>query len=382
MEQDMSPFARVVFWPLPDPRRRENKSVPQPALLRGVLAGRRFVCLFALWLACLPGPAAAAIDCAVYPEYCCYGYSYGDIRVCSRHGHCKTGGAAGSCVCNDGWTGVQCETATPCGNDPEIPFHCNGHGSCQNNACRCNGAEGYAGKACGVLLQPLLLPTALDFGPASVGGAAQSQTVGLTTALAASVGTITLGGTHPGDFRLGGTCVAGAGLADQGGCSVTVDFVPTAPGARSATLSVTTSASATPLTATLAGSGTVVAQSILIDPADASRLYTGLDGGGVYASTDGGATWTAATSQPGSLRVKALAKKSGTPLYAGTYGGGVFQAASGTAFAPGGALPASQNVLTLALDAASTLYAGTDSGVYASGDQCASWSAMNTGLPN
>jgi photosystem II stability/assembly factor-like uncharacterized protein len=40
------------------------------------------------------------------------------------------------------------------------------------------------------------------------------------------------------------------------------------------------------------------------------------------------------------------------------------------------------NVISLALDPGGKLYAGTEAGVYVSVDQCATWTAMNNGLPN
>mgnify|MGYP001003507148 CR=1 FL=1 len=349
---------------------------------KSVLAGRRILAgLAALWLACLPVPGATAVDCTVTPEKCCNGYAPVDIRVCNYRGTCYLSPSP-FCVCTvAGWTGTWCDVEMECGTSG-APYYCNGHGQCQSGHCQCQGSLGYTGKACDVPLLPRLQPTALDFGALGVGGITADATVVLNSWMTASIVSIALGGADAGDFALDGGCAAGTGLSVQSLCTVGVRFAPTAPGVRNATLSIVTSATATPLTAALTGTGTVGAQSLLLDPAGSGRLYAGLDGGGVQVSSDGGAHWTAATVQPGNPRVKALAQQSGTPLYAGTYGGGVFKAAAGTtAFAACATQPANLKVLSLSLDAAGKLYAGTEAGAYASADGCASWTAINGGLP-
>ena len=312
------------------------------------------------------------------PAKCCNGYWPLDPRVCNGHGICNPP----NCTCTiTGWTGDWCEVEEECGTSG-APYFCNGHGECRNGRCQCLGSLGYMGNACDIPLLPQLQPASVTFGPLGVGGATSAATLVLSNWLATSVVSIAVTGAAASDFVPGGDCAAGVSLAVQGSCTVTVSFAPTAPGTRNATLSIVTSASATPLTAALTGIGTIDAKSLLPDPAGSGRLYAGLDGAGVYVSDDGGANWTAATTQPDNRRVKALAKNSGTPLYAGTYGGGVFKAADGgTAFAACATQPANANVLSLTLDGAGKLYAGTEAGAYVSGDACASWTAINKGLP-
>lgn len=125
------------------------------------------------------------------------------------------------------------------------------------------------------------------------------------------------------------------------------------------------------------------ATAIVIDAAAPAKLYTGFDGAGVYRSGDGGATWTAADTQPANLRVKALAiKPDGTRLFAATYGGGAFTSGdSGASWSACAGQPGSANLLSLALGADGKLYAGSEVGVFVSTDDCVSWTAMNTGLP-
>ena len=146
----------------------------------------------------------------------------------------------------------------------------------------------------------------------------------------------------------------------------------------SGTLSILTS-----LPVTHAGA---ITTSILIDPNSPITLYAGLDGAGVYKSTDN-TNWNQANgASPNNLknlRVKALARAMAGSIYAATYGGGVFKTADG-----GGNWKACDttnmtnlNVISLALDAGGKLYAGTEAGVFVSNDSCANWTAMNNGLP-
>jgi hypothetical protein len=124
---------------------------------------------------------------------------------------------------------------------------------------------------------------------------------------------------------------------------------------------------------------------IVIDAATPTTLYAGLDGAGVYKSSNSGSTWTAATTQPANLRVKALVIKPGdsSKLFAATYGGGVFQSSdSGVNWnVPCGTQPANLNLLSLVIDASGKLYAGSEAGVFVSSDSCASWTAQNAGMP-
>jgi len=65
---------------------------------------------------------------------------------------------------------------------------------------------------------------------------------------------------------------------------------------------------------------------LAIDPKNPSIIYAGTYGGGVFESTNGGASWSAINSGLTNLDVLALAidPKNPSIIYAGTYGGGVF----------------------------------------------------------
>jgi hypothetical protein len=125
-------------------------------------------------------------------------------------------------------------------------------------------------------------------------------------------------------------------------------------------------------------------RSIVIDPVTPAKVYSALDGSGVYRSTDSGANWTAATTQPGNLNLKALVIKPGSPatLFAASYGGGVFISTDSAAtWAACATQPSNPNLLSLAMDATGRLYAGSEAGVFVSSNDGAAWTAINTGLP-
>jgi hypothetical protein len=99
-------------------------------------------------------------------------------------------------------------------------------------------------------------PTSLSFGNVTKGTTSAAKAVTLTNnrATTLTVGAIGLGGTNPGDFLK--TTACGVSLAPFTGCTVSVQFKPTAIGARSATLSVADSPdTASPHHVTLSGTG-------------------------------------------------------------------------------------------------------------------------------
>jgi photosystem II stability/assembly factor-like uncharacterized protein len=136
--------------------------------------------------------------------------------------------------------------------------------------------------------------------------------------------------------------------------------------------------------------GTVKA--LAIDPASPTTLYAGTARGGVFKSTDGGGHWSATNTglgnwsdvstdlSPTAVNAFVVDPLTPTTLYAGT-NAGVFKTTDG-----GGSWSAAlvvTHVLTLAIDprTPTTLYAGTsDYGVFKSTDGGSSWSAANAGL--
>jgi len=263
---------------------------------------------------------------------------------------------------------------------------CSGYGTCVAfNTCEC--VAGYTGRECG---QPPVTPdkNSLDFGTVATGNSA-SQFLLLTIMAGTSGISATLSGEGSGDYTVTSLCPATFTAA--GSCGLAVDFSPTAVGSRSATLSLAstytdstgTYSAAWPVS--LSGAGSAAVRAIAADPVAASKLYAAVAGSGVYASADGGATWTAATVQPSDTRLTALAIKpdDAATLFAATDGGGVFisrdSGLTWNACADTGL--DSLNVLSLIVTGAGQLFAGTGAGVFTSGDDCVSWTAQNTGLP-
>jgi hypothetical protein len=129
----------------------------------------------------------------------------------------------------------------------------------------------------------------------------------------------------------------------------------------------------------------ISASSIVVDPLTPTTLYAGLDGGGVYASTDSSANWSAINTGLANLNVRALALQNPTTLFAATYDGGVFKgtySAGNWSWATcGSALGASVRLRSLVVDASGNLYAGSETGVFKNTTACGAWTAQNTGMP-
>jgi hypothetical protein len=161
-------------------------------------------------------------------------------------------------------------------------------------------------------------------------------------------------------------------------------YTPGAAGTALITTTVDGTVMMTAVTVTSGSSGTVATTSIVIDPSTPANVYAGVDGQGIYRSTTGGLSWTAASTQPENTHVRALVIKPAAPatLFAGTYGGGVYTSTdSGTHWsACTNTALANLNVLSLVSDSTGRLYAGTDAGVFTSSD-CNTWTALNSGLP-
>ena len=178
-----------------------------------------------------------------------------------------------------------------------------------------------------------------------------------------------------------GTFSAPTAYTDLGVASTT--FTPSTTGTVYITATVDGQSVTVPVTVTTATT-TINTTSIAIDPKTPSDVYAGLDGVGIYYSRNSGGSWTAATTQPGNTNISALVIDpiDITRLFAATNGGGVYQSTNSAAnWNACPAEPANQNVISLATNATGALYAGTESGVYISANNCTSWTAINTGLP-
>ena len=127
---------------------------------------------------------------------------------------------------------------------------------------------------------------------------------------------------------------------------------------------------------------------LAIDPGNSNTIYAAIWGGGVFKSTNGGATWTPTNSglTNGQVDVLAIDPSNSNIVYAGTYGG-VFKSTNGgsTWTAMNSGLD-NDDVTSLAIDPGNpnTVYAailGYYGGVFKSTNGGGSWSAINSGLP-
>src|SRR5438552_8990125 len=118
--------------------------------------------------------------------------------------------------------------------------------------------------SCGVGGQPsagssaTLSPNPLTFADQNVGTASPPQAVTLSNpgSTALSITSIAVTGTNSGDFTQTNNC--GTSVAAGGNCTINVTFTPKAAGTRTATLTATDSASNSPQTTSLTGTGTAV----------------------------------------------------------------------------------------------------------------------------
>ena len=135
-----------------------------------------------------------------------------------------------------------------------------------------------------------LSASSFDFGSVPTGATSTSQTLTLTDS-GSAVLNIT-GITATGDYSLGSNGCA-ATLAVSANCQVTIQFKPTAAGARTGTLAVTTNAAGSPASVTLSGVGVtpvvytgssfgviVMAGTFAVTGADVKLYATGSTGNG------------------------------------------------------------------------------------------------------
>lgn len=114
-----------------------------------------------------------------------------------------------------------------------------------------------------------LAPSSLTFGSQLVGSTSASQAVTLTDSGTAplAISTIKVTGANGGDFVEADGCpTAPSTLAVNGSCTISVAFVPTAAGTRTATVQVTDDASDSPESVSLSGNGVPLAPAVSLSP--------------------------------------------------------------------------------------------------------------------
>ena len=131
---------------------------------------------------------------------------------------------------------------------------------------------------------------------------------------------------------------------------------------------------------------TFTVNSIVFDPFSSTTLYAGVgrpgsSGGGVFKTTNAGASWTFASTGLPDATVQVLAIDPNGKLYAGTASNGVYRSGDGGAswIAANGGL-SSPTVFALAAGPNGVVFAGTASGVFRSTDGAATWTDVSNGL--
>lgn len=162
--------------------------------------------------------------------------------------------------------------------------------------------------------------SAVDFGSVTVGDDATARTLTLANSGkgAATLGDLTLGGSHAADFRIdaGSSCSKGLSLAAGAQCTVVLGFTPAATGARGASLALGASNASSPDTLALAGTGVAPAAPALSLSADALAFVAPNKG------TAAPQTLTLTNTGNADLHVTALSFSNGARFSAGDAGAG------------------------------------------------------------
>jgi len=164
-----------------------------------------------------------------------------------------------------------------------------------------------------------LSPTSLTFSSQTVNTSSSGQSVTLTNGGTAplSISSIGFTGTNPGDFAQSTTCpMSPSTLAASSSCTITVTFTPTTTGVRSASLSIADTASGSPHTAAVSGTGSFPAGTYLSD---------GFENGlGIWTTTGNGSASVQSTTVNSGASAAALTNVSGQVigLHASLSGGG------------------------------------------------------------
>lgn len=146
-------------------------------------------------------------------------------------------------------------------------------------------------------------PATLSFGGATVGqdSGALATTLSNTGSAALNIGSIAVGGSNSGDFRVtGGSCASGSSLAAGANCTVQLVFRPAASGARSGSLSISHNATGGSSSVALSGTGNAVAQATL------SLSATALDFGALLANAPAQRTLTLTNSGQAALSFSSI----------------------------------------------------------------------------
>ncbi|WP_082507077.1 MULTISPECIES: choice-of-anchor D domain-containing protein [unclassified Duganella] len=146
-------------------------------------------------------------------------------------------------------------------------------------------------------------PATLSFGGATVGqdSAALATTLSNTGTATLNIGSIAVGGSNGGDFRVtGGSCASNSALSPGANCTVQLVFRPSASGARSGALTVGHNATGGSSSVALSGTGNAVAQATL------SLSATALDYGALLVNAPSQRTLTLSNSGQAALNFSSI----------------------------------------------------------------------------
>ena len=150
--------------------------------------------------------------------------------------------------------------------------------------------------------------TSLNFAAQTLGSSSAAQSVSVSNSGSATLtfSAFTLAGSAAADFIQGGTCTSTGSLAVGASCSVTFSFRPSATGARSATLTLTSNANNGAALLSLAGTGAALATpSVSLVPASLAF------GNQTVGVTSTGRSVTLNNNGSGALLISGIAATSG-----------------------------------------------------------------------
>jgi hypothetical protein len=144
-----------------------------------------------------------------------------------------------------------------------------------------------------------LTPTKLTFASQEVGTMSPAQTVTLTnpTTVSLAIAGISLNGTNAADFAQTNTC--GSSVSAKNNCTISVTFMPSAPGSRNASLSFADNALDNPQALAIAGTGVSLGLTVSSGGSNSATVTAGQTGSYSLTIGGGGAGGTASLTCTG-----------------------------------------------------------------------------------
>ena len=119
---------------------------------------------------------------------------------------------------------------------------------------------------------------------------------------------------------------------------------------------------------------------VAVDPNSSLTIYAA-GSGHLYKTTNAGGSWTQLSQAVGSSAAIAIGATSPSTVYVGSSTGLLYSTNAGSSWTPAGTVPAPVNALGADPNNHQTAYAGTNSGVYKTTNGGGAWNPVNTGLP-